>query len=214
MSAVMEKPAILSLFKSSPLVIASHNKGKVKEIGELIASLGIRVISASEANVDEPEETGDSFAENATLKSEYSAQITHLPSLSDDSGLVVPAIGGAPGIYSARWAGPDKNFTVAFNRIQKELGDLPTHAYFVCVLSLSIPESFSKELAGTHIFEGRTDGTLTFPPRGDNGFGYDPIFIPDGHSETFGELPADYKNSISHRAAAFAQFIEFLKDNP
>ena len=208
-----KRAPLQSLFKESPLVIASHNKGKVREIGELISNLGIRVISASEANVDEPEETGDSFVENATLKSEYSAQITKLSALSDDSGLVVPAIGGAPGIYSARWAGPDKNFTMAFARIQKELGDLPDNAYFVCVLSLSIPASFSSEWAGNYVFEGRIDGTLTFPPRGEKGFGYDPIFIPNGHTETFAELPPDYKNSISHRAQAFAKFLDFLKDN-
>ena len=187
------------------LIIASHNAGKVREIGELIAPLGIRAISASEAGVDEPEETGDSFAENATLKSEYSCLMTGLAALADDSGLVVPAIGGAPGIYSARWAGPNKDFKVAFDRIQEELGDLPTDAYFICVLALSIP--------GTppHIFEGRIDGTLTFPPRGDKGFGYDPIFVPEGHSKTFAELDPAYKNSISHRARAFAQFLEFLQ---
>ena len=207
------RSTITSLFSDSPLVIASHNKGKVKEIGELISKLNIRVISATEANIDEPEETGDSFAENATLKSEYSAQKTGLPALSDDSGLVVPAIGGAPGIYSARWAGPDKNFTMAFDRIQKELDDLPPHAYFVCVLSLSIPTTFSKELAGNHIFEGRIDGSLVFPPKGDKGFGYDPIFIPEGHSETFAQLEPEYKNSISHRSRAFSKFLQFLREH-
>ncbi len=193
-------------------MIASHNQGKVREIGELIAALGVRVISAAEAGVDEPEETGDSFAENAALKSEYSAQKTGLAALSDDSGLCVPAIGGAPGIYSARWAGPGKDFTAAFHRIQSELGDRPAGAYFICMLSLSIPAAISGERAGTYLFEGRIDGTLTFPPRGGRGFGYDPIFIPHGSKQTFGELDPAYKNSISHRALAFSKFLNFLGD--
>ena len=223
---------------AQPLVIASHNKGKVVEIGELIAPLGIRVISATEANVDEPEETGDSFAANASLKSEYSSLKTGLVALADDSGLVVPAIGGAPGIYSARWAGPGKDFTMAFDRIQKELGDCPKAAYFVCMLALTIPKSpplLGGRLGGghsleelspksphsgpppngegvTYLFEGRIDGTLTFPQRGEKGFGYDPIFIPDGHTETFAELDPHYKNTISHRAQAFSKFLAFLKD--
>ena len=208
----MTTSTISTLFRDTKLVIASHNKGKVQEIGELIAPLGIQVISATEANVDEPEETGDSFAANASLKSEYSSLKTGLVALADDSGLVVPAIGGAPGIYSARWAGPGKDFTMAFERIQKELGDLPKAAYFVCMLALTIPASFSKELAGTHLFEGRIHGTLTFPPRGEKGFGYDPIFIPEGHTETFAELDPHYKNTISHRAQAFSKFLAFLKD--
>ncbi len=136
MSSVVTLSSKTPLFGDSPLVIASHNAGKVKEIGALTAPLGIKVISASEANVDEPEETGDSFAENATLKSESSGVMTGKPALSDDSGLVVPAIGGAPGIYSARWAGPNKDFTMAFERIRKELADLPADAYFICVLAL------------------------------------------------------------------------------
>ena len=212
MSSMTKRAPLQSLFKESPLVIASHNKGKVREIGELISNLGIRVISASEANVDEPEETGDSFVENATLKSEYSAQITKLPALSDDSGLVVPAIGGAPGIYSARWAGPDKNFTMAFARIQKELGDLPDNAYFVCVLSLSIPASFSSEWAGNYVFEGRIDGTLSFPPRGEKGFGYDPIFIPEGSDKSFAQMSMEEKNKFSHRKKAVNQLFTFLRN--
>jgi len=205
MSSVIDCPSNTAVFGNAPLVIASHNAGKVKEIGALTAPLGIRVISASEAGIDEPEETGDSFAENATLKAVYSSNPTGLPALSDDSGLVVPAIGGAPGIYSARWAGPNKDFNVAFERIQKELGDLPANAYFICVLALSIPGR------PVELFEGRIDGTLTFPPRGEKGFGYDPIFIPEGHNKTFAEFDPDFKNSISHRAIAFAKFLEFLK---
>jgi len=200
-------PSVTSIFDEKPLVIASHNAGKVKEIGELIAPLGIRVISATDANVEEPEETGDSFAENATLKSEYSLSATGYPALADDSGLVVPALGGAPGIYSARWAGPNKDFSIAFARIQRDLGEKPANAYFICVLALSIPGRC------TQIFEGRIDGTLTFPPRGNKGFGYDPIFIPEGYDKTFAEFDPDHKNSISHRALAFAKFLDFLKGN-
>ena len=223
--------------KLDRLVIASHNAGKVAEISELIAPLGIKVISATEANIVEPEETGDTFEANASLKSEHAAAASGLPSLADDSGLVVPAIGGAPGIYSARWAGPNKNFEVAFKRIQDELAlsspsplgggpgwghmdtmevqnaPLPTSplrveglykAYFICVLALTVPGE------KTQIFEGRIDGTLTFPPRGEKGFGYDPIFIPDGYDISFAQFDPALKNSISHRARAFEKFLQFM----
>jgi len=192
-------------FADKPLVIASHNAGKVREIGELILPLGIKVMSATEAGIDEPEETGDSFIANATLKSENACTIAKLPALADDSGLVIPAIGGAPGVYSARWAGPNKDFTTAFTRIQSELGDNPTAAYFVCVLALSIPDR------PTAVFEGRIHGHITFPPRGEKGFGYDPIFIAHGHTQTFAEIEPSFKNSISHRAQAFTLFLLHLK---
>lgn len=187
------------------IIIASHNEGKVREIGELIAPLGIRAISATEAKISEPEETGTTFAENAALKAEHASQGSGMPSLADDSGLVVPGIGGQPGIYSARWAGPKKDFSVAFDRIKKELGDKPADAYFICLLALSIPGK------DTELFEGRVDGMLTFPPRGDKGFGYDPIFIPNGYSITFGEFDPAEKNRISHRAQAFEKFLKQLK---
>jgi len=191
------------------LIIASHNEGKVREFGELIAPLGISAISAATANIPEPEETGNTFAENAALKALHASNATNLPSLADDSGLVIPALDGAPGIYSARWAGPDKNFNAAFERIQKELeikapGALNAEAYFICVLALSIPG------APVQLFEGRIDGMLTFPPRGKKGFGYDPIFIPTGFNETFAQLDPGFKNSISHRAKAFEQFLAYL----
>lgn len=200
----------------SPLVIASHNKGKVAEINALVAPLGIKAISATEAKVEEPEETGDTFAENAALKANNAALASSLPALADDSGLVVPAIGGAPGIYSARWAGPDKDFNIAFERIRKELGILPSspsplrgkefpEAYFICVLALNLEGE-------VYLFEGRIDGRLTFPPRGDKGFGYDPIFIPNGYDITFAEFDPEEKNRISHRARAFAKFLEFLQE--
>lgn len=194
-----------SPFGGKPLVIASHNAGKVSEIGALIQPLGISVLSATQASVDEPEETGDTFIANATLKSEHACEISGLPSLADDSGLVIPAIGGAPGIYSARWAGPHKDFNAAFARIRQELGDKPTDAYFVCVLALSIPGQ------PTQVFEGRVHGHIIFPPRGTKGFGYDPIFMATGHDQTFGEIEPALKNSISHRAQAFSLFLSHLK---
>jgi len=192
-----------------PLVIASHNSGKVKEIGELIAPLNIKAISATDADISEPEETGNTFAANATLKAEHAATSSKLPSLADDSGLVIPAIGGAPGIYSARWAGPNKDFATAFNRIQHELGNKSADAYFICVLALCL---YEKDHWKTHLFEGRIGGTLTFPPRGNKGFGYDPIFIPEGYDITFAEFDPIFKNNISHRARAFEKFLIFLND--
>jgi XTP/dITP diphosphohydrolase len=192
------------------LVIASHNAGKVAEIGAMLAPLKLKVLSAAEANINEPEETGSTFAENATLKAENASSKSKLPSLADDSGLVVPAIGGAPGIYSARWAGPDKNFTKAFDQIEAALADnAPDNrqpdAYFICTLALSKPNEKTK------VFEGRVNGRLIFPPRGKDGFGYDPIFIPDGYEQTFAELDPAIKNRISHRAVAFTKLMEFLK---
>lgn len=187
-----------------PLVIASHNAGKVREISELLHPLGFSVLSASEAGVDEPEETGLTFADNAILKSENALRLSGKASLSDDSGLVVPAIGGAPGIYSARWA-VNKDFVPAFERIRTELGSKPADAYFVCVLALSVPGKT------TQVFEGRIHGRLTFPPRGSLGFGYDPIFIPEGYEQTFGEIDPAHKNGISHRSKAFALFLNYLR---
>lgn len=190
----------------STLLIASHNEGKVAEIREMLSPLSIKVISAKEANVPEPEETGTTFAENARLKAEHAAAASGLPALADDSGLAVAALSGAPGIYSARWAGPEKDFTIAFDRIRSELGNKNTAAYFVCALALALPQR------ETQVFEGRIDGRLTFPPRGNRGFGYDPIFIPDGYAITFGEMPPEEKNRISHRARAFEKFENHLKE--
>lgn len=191
------------------LVIASHNAGKLREFTALLAPLGIEVTSAGELGISEPEETGKTFTENARLKAHHCMAASSLPALSDDSGLVIPAIGGAPGIYSARWAGDKKDFGVAFARIQRELAlaDAPADSpcYFVCVLSLCYP-------GGEIIdFEGRVNGTLTFPPSGDKGFGYDPIFTPDGYDVTFAALDANIKNNISHRARAFTKFLEYIR---
>lgn len=190
-----------------PLVIASHNEGKVAEIRSMIAPFNIRVLSAASAMIDEPEETGATFAANAELKARHATTHSHIPSLADDSGLVIPVLGGAPGVYSARWAGPNKDFTIAFERIHQELGNRAADAYFMCVLCLSLPSG------ETFFFEGRTDGILTFPPRGSHGFGYDPIFIPNGHAITFGEMDADQKNCISHRARAFEKFVTFVQQS-
>ncbi len=193
------------------LVIASHNAGKVREIGALLAPFAIEAISAGTLGISEPEETGATFVANAELKARHSMEASGLPALADDSGLVVPAIGGAPGVYSARWAGPDKNFALAFERIHRELAERNalqnSEAYFACVLSLCLPNG------NVHSFEGRIDGTLTFPPRGERGFGYDPIFIPRGYDVTFAELDANEKNRISHRARAFEQFVAYLESN-
>lgn len=190
------------------LVIATHNTGKLREFEALLSPLGISVRSAGELGISEPEETGTTFTENAELKARHCAQASGMHALSDDSGLVVPAIGGQPGIYSARWAGPNKDFSVAFARIQDELAKadavMESAAYFISVLSLSAPDGHCMN------FEGRIHGTLTFPPRGDKGFGYDPIFIPDGYTQSFAEIPAELKNKISHRANAFSKFLEYI----
>lgn len=189
------------------LVIASHNEGKVREIRELLAPEGVEVISAAELNLPEPEENGADFAANARIKSESAAKLSGRYALSDDSGLCIPALGSAPGIYSARWAGKDKNFAAAMQKIHDELKVRHIEpngqpAYFICVLALTSPEG------KTQIFEGRVDGTLVFPARGKKGFGYDPIFVPQGYEETFGEMDAERKHSMSHRARAFASFME------
>ena len=196
------------------LVIASHNAGKVREIADLLHPFAIAVSSASDAHIPEPEETGDTFEANAGLKAEHAAQHCGKASLADDSGLVVPALGGDPGIYSARWAGPNKDFAMAMKKIEdglREHAQEPTgsDAYFVCVLALAAPAQ------ETHFFRGEVHGTLTFPPRGDHGFGYDPIFIPnaqiDNRCETFAEMASSLKQTISHRAVAFAKFIAYIQ---
>lgn len=182
------------------LVIASHNEGKVREIRALLAPRGLSISSAREHGVPEPEETGDSFVANAVLKAHAVAQATALPALSDDSGLVVPALGGAPGIFSARWAGRQKDFAVAMARIERELAGRDGRAYFVCALAIAWPDSHAES------FEGTVHGRLVFPPRGTHGFGYDPIFVPEGHAITFGEMDPAAKHAMSHRSRAFAQF--------
>ena len=178
------------------LVIASHNAGKVREIGGLLAPYGIEGVAASALGLPEPEEIGATFLANAELKARAAAA-AGLPALADDSGLAVPALGGAPGIYSARWAGPDRDFAHAMAKVHDRLGDRPREAVFVAALALAWPDGH------VECFEGRVEGRLAWPPRGDRGFGYDPVFVPDGHDETFGEMDPEAKARITHRARAF-----------
>jgi len=193
------------------LVIASHNPGKVREIRDLLGPLGFEVISAGEAGAPEPEETGETFAQNALIKAEACMKATGLPALADDSGLEVDVLDGAPGIYAARWAGPGKDFRMAMERVERELqatGAITLdkrRANFACALALA------ESADCYHIFIGRVFGHLVWPPRGDRGFGYDPMFVPDGHDITFGEMPPDDKHQISHRAAAFAKLMDYLR---
>jgi XTP/dITP diphosphohydrolase len=184
------------------LVIATHNPGKVGEISALLAPFGIETVSAGTLGLPEPEETGDSFEANAALKAHAAAAASGLPALADDSGLVVPAFGGAPGIYSARWAGPAKDFAAAMARVERELGDRGRGASFVAVLALAWPDGHAE------LFRGEVPGWLVWPPRGDRGFGYDPMFVPDGGTLTFGEIDPAEKHRISHRARAFAKLVE------
>ena len=180
------------------LVIASHNAGKVREIAELLEPHGIEGVPAAALGLPEPEETGDTFLANAELKARAAVR-SGLPALADDSGLAVAALGGAPGIYSARWAGPDRDFAHAMAKVHDRLGDRPREAAFVAALALAWPDGHVES------FEGRVEGRLAWPPRGERGFGYDPVFVPDGHDETFGEMDPDAKSRISHRARAFAK---------
>ena len=188
-------------FAGGRLLVASHNPGKLVEIRALLAAYPVAVVGAAELGLPEPDETGDTFEANAALKAHAAVAATGLPSLADDSGLVVPALGGAPGIYSARWAGPKKDFSSAMARVHRELGDKDPAAAFVSVLALVWPDGEEA------LFRGEIPGTLTWPPRGDNGFGYDPMFIPEGHTETFGELSHAVKYAIDHRARAFQKLV-------
>jgi len=194
--------------RGTTLVVASHNQGKVREIKALLAPFGIVTKGAAELGLPEPEETETTFAGNAALKARAAAKASGLPALADDSGLAVTALGGAPGIYSARWAGETKDFSFAMQRVERELkekGAQDFSAKFVCALALAEP---GKE---PEIFEGEVHGRLLFPPRGTRGFGYDPIFVADGMSETFGEIEPARKHAMSHRARAFAKLVAALK---
>jgi XTP/dITP diphosphohydrolase len=205
------------------LVIASHNEGKVREIRDLLGPYGIEPVSAAELDLPEPDETGTTFIDNADLKARQAADLSGLPALADDSGLCVEALGNRPGIFSARWAvvdgtiAPDagpgevqgkRDFGHAMQRVQDELAALEPetsrNAHFVCALALVWPDGRSEW------FEGRVEGTLVWPPRGDKGFGYDPMFQPAGHDVTFGEMDPDEKHRISHRADAFRKLVAAL----
>ena len=190
------------LFTGNRLVIATHNPGKLAEIGDLLAPFGVTALSAAALGLPEPEETGTSFAANAALKARAAAEVSGLPALADDSGLVVPALGGAPGIYSARWAGPDRDFARAMARVEEQLRDKPDRrAHFTAALALAWPDGHVEG------FEGAVHGTLVWPPRGTRGFGYDPMFLPAGSERSFGEIEPAAKHRISHRALAFAKLI-------
>ena len=196
----------LQLKRGDSLVIATHNKGKLWEFEQLLRPLGIVAIAAGDLDVPEPEETGVTFEENAQLKAVISAFAASQPALGDDSGLAVDALGGKPGIYSARWAGEQRNFAAAMQRVHDELeakgarAPQERRASFICVLCLANP------FGAVQFFEGRVPGQVVWPPRGTNGFGYDPMFVPDGYEQTFGEMEPAKKYELTHRARAFAAF--------
>ena len=203
---------------SRKLIVASHNAGKVTEINELVSTFGIETISAADLDLPEPEETGDTFIANAELKALAAAQAAGLPAIADDSGLAVDGLGGAPGIHSARWAEGDvekgetagRDFERAMRKVEEALTripDAPRTAHFVCALTLAWPDGHCES------FEGKVFGELVWPPRGNMGFGYDPVFQPDGLAKTFGEIPPNVKHAMSHRAEAFQKLVTAcLKD--
>lgn len=187
------------------LIAATHNKGKVAELRDLFEPLGFEVVSAIDLDLPEPEETESTFAGNAILKARAAAEATNVPALSDDSGLAVTALGGAPGIYSARWAGEPRDFYVAMEKVERELqetGSEDRSAKFVCALAVVWPDGHAE------VYEGEVHGTLVWPPRGEKGFGYDPMFVADGEDITFGEMEPERKHAMSHRAVA----VSLLKD--
>ena len=205
------------------LVIASHNEGKVREIVDLLGPYGVEPVSAAELELPEPDEIGTTFIDNADLKARAAADLSGLPALADDSGLCVEALGDRPGIFSARWAlaeahvaaeaGPgevagERDFGRAMRRVEEELEALgpeaSRNAHFVCALALCWPDGHCEW------FEGRVDGVLVWPPRGDSGFGYDPMFVPAGYAQTFGEMDPAEKHRISHRADAFRKLVAAL----
>lgn len=208
----------MEALRENKLVIASNNKGKVKEISILLAPYNISVISAGEFPYPEPVESGTTFIENAEIKSRYYAERTKLPSLSDDSGLEVESLRGAPGVYSADWAGEPRDFNVAMHKVEEELNKLniktrgeltvaekeKLKCNFTCMLSLCMPDGSIKN------FEGKVFGHLTFPIRGDKGFGYDALFTPVGHTRTFAEMEPEEKYSMSHRSDAFKKLKAFF----
>jgi XTP/dITP diphosphohydrolase len=197
------------------LVIATHNPGKLAEMRELLAPYGVKAVSAGELGLDEPEETGDTFRANALIKAAAAAKAAQLPAFADDSGLVVEALDGAPGIFSARWAGANKDFAAAMAQVERLLRErgattpAQRRAYFVSALCVAWPDEHLEEV------EARVEGTLVWPPRGTSGFGYDPAFLPDGHARTFGEMTGIEKHGLpplglglSHRARAFVKLAE------
>jgi len=195
------------------LIAATHNPGKVRELADLLGGAGFTAVSAGELGLPEPEETADTFRGNAELKALAAARASGEPALADDSGLSCDGLSGAPGIYSARWAGPEKDFRLAMQKVEEGIkaettddGEVDGRASFICVLSLAWPDGHVES------FEGIVRGQLVFPPRGEKGFGYDPIFVPEGETETFGEMDQAKKHAMSHRAAAFAKFMAYLRE--
>ncbi len=191
----------LKLEPGTCLVVATHNPGKVRELAEILENR-FELVTAGDLGLTEPDETETTFAGNALLKARAAADASGLVALADDSGLSVAALDGSPGIYSARWAGPGRDFTVAMAKVEERLEEADARdftAWFTSALAVAWPSGPAV------VVEGRVDGTLTFPPRGDKGFGYDPIFVPQGHELTFGEMDAVTKDGMSHRARAFAK---------
>lgn len=199
----------MAIVGSSPkLVLATHNKGKLREFREMFSPLGLDLTSSGELGFPEPEETGQTFEENAILKAKFSTDLSGLSSLADDSGLCVTALSGAPGLYSARWAGPGKDYMAAMTRIHEALGNNKDRtAAFVCVLALVSPEGLIQT------FSGKIEGTLIWPPRGTGGHGYDPFFMPEGSKLSFAEMTEIDKNKISHRGKALEQFFAWVRGN-
>ena len=193
----------IRLAAGARLVLATHNAGKAREIAELLEPFCLEVLAAGALGLEEPEETAAGFAGNARLKALAAARAASLPALADDSGLEIAALGGEPGVRSARWAGPDRDFGRAMRRVRDRLEDArsPWAARFVCVLALAMPDG------RCDCYAGEAPGVLVWPPRGGNGIGYDPIFCPEGHSRTFGEMAPEEKDAISHRARAFERFL-------
>jgi len=195
------------------LIAATHNPGKAKELADLLVEAGFTAVPARELGLAEPDETADTFTGNAELKALAAAKASGEPALADDSGLACDGLAGAPGIYSARWAGPEKDFRAAMQKVEEGLkaetssdGEVDRRASFVCVLSLAWPDGHVES------FEGIVRGQLVWPPRGDNGFGYDPIFVPEGETETFGEMPVEKKLPLTHRSIAFQKLKAFLME--
>ena len=194
------------IFKDNKLVIASHNKGKIKEINELLNPLKIDVLSAYDLEIEEPEENGKTFEENALIKSKFVSQKTRLPCISDDSGICFSDLNNEPGVYSARWAGKEKNFAIAMLKINESIKKIKNPSFdchFICSLSICWPDGYDVTVSG------RVDGKFSWPPKGDKGFGYDPIFKPLGYNKTFAEMDPKFKHSLSHRSIAFDKLIKF-----
>lgn len=195
-------------FDGDKLVVASHNKGKVKEITELLAPFGVTAVSAGDLGLAEPEETGTTFEANAKIKALAAARGANLPALADDSGLCVDALGGEPGVYSARWGGESKNFNLAMEKLQEALSKARAYdardrgAHFACALCLAWPDGH------TETFVGKVEGKIVYPPRGNRGFGYDPMFVAEDMTKTFAEIDPAEKHAISHRARAFQDLIK------